>query len=82
MDRAGITILGSVQIDCAPMSVELSNLDGISLRQAHTCVHSEDVLREMFLEARLNHFPQLVKLLTTQEAGDGPSVLCVEGRAG
>ena len=48
MDSAGITILGSVQINCAPMSVELSNLNSVLLGQAHTRVHCDDVLREMF----------------------------------
>lgn len=43
MDSADITILGSVQVDCASMSVELFN--GVLLRYAHTCVYGDDVLR-------------------------------------
>jgi len=65
MDSAGITILGSVQINCAPMSVELSNLNSVLLGQAHTRVHCDDVLREMFGEAGLDCVSQFVKLLTT-----------------
>jgi hypothetical protein len=68
MDSTGITILGSVQVDRASMSVELSNLDGVLLRKAHTRVHSDDVFREMFGEPGLDHVAQLVELLTAQVA--------------
>jgi DEAD/DEAH box helicase domain-containing protein len=41
MDSTGITILGSIQVDRASMSVELSNLDGVLLRKAHTQWHEK-----------------------------------------
>lgn len=72
MDSAGITILGSVQVDRASMSVELSNLDGVLLRKAHTRVRSDNVLREMFGEPGLDYVAQLVELLTAQEAEAAP----------
>jgi hypothetical protein len=72
MDSTGITILGSIQVDRASMSVELSNLDGVLLRKAHTRVHSDDVLREMFGEPSLDHVAQLDELLTAQEAETAP----------
>jgi hypothetical protein len=47
MHSGAVTILGSVQVDCASMSVELSNFDGVLLREAHARLNGDKVLGEM-----------------------------------
>lgn len=60
MNSSSVTILGSIQVDCASISVELSNLDGVLLRQAHTRMHGDDALG---WEAGFDHIAQFVKRL-------------------